>query len=603
MNFTKLIQSKNFPWIVVIVSIITYLYSLRIVSSDPYFYFRWLSFGLHIISLLAVLFLYILQNVSKIPLKKIVTEKEINPLIIIVLISVLANFLFLSIYPYVSIADELRDGGLYAMKIASGVLGNIFGYGSYDAHGLIIPTLTIPFYYLFGNSTLAYRFPAALLSTADVILLYFLIRLVLNRSTAFWSALVLATLPLHMYFAHTQVVVAFNLFWVPVILLVLFILLKRHRFVDYAFFGTVLGFASGFHAAIRVFACLILLILFFLEFREMIVKKFALEEKRALRFGKLAVLLIFFFVGFGPRLLFTGTQDFFHSSRFVFENQMQESSPITAQNISTLKNNYIRSIMVYIYEPTTFFYPDVKPIFTPFLAIFFLLGIGYAFFVLKNSFLNILLFLLIVLPFFTSAITDWINASHRVSPLFAIASIFVAIGITYCISAIRHKNLRYLFITVMICYLLIQLLTFYTKQPANKNVGMPGYLDMHMFYFLQQEKQYQLSPTMSLRYMQQSLQSPNSLSHICLAVSPDNYQNYMSNYEAYSQQQQFLLPNATIDYMKNRAIHNNEVYIVSGQCSNGNTYTTTHHTYTISCATGNNFTCPLNYSGTIRIYY
>jgi Dolichyl-phosphate-mannose-protein mannosyltransferase len=595
----KIFRSDNPLWIVITVSIITYIYSLRIVSSDPYFHYRWLAFGLHMVSLVTVLYFYLSKTVSKVQIKKIFTEKELNPLIIVLFVTIIANFVLLSLYPYVSIADELRDGGVFTMRIASGVLKNIFAYGSYDAHGLIIPTLTVPFYYLFGNSTLTFRFPAALLSTADVLLLYLLIRVVINKSTAFWSALVLATLPLHMFFAHTQVVIAYNFFWVPVILLVLFTLLKKQRFPDYLFFGTVLGFAAGFHAAIRVFACIILLVLFFLEFRDIVLMKFKSQDGITFRLTKLLVLIVFLFVGFGPRLLFTGPQDFFHSSRFVFENQLQKNTPMVTHDISVLKSNYVRSLMIYTYEPATFFFPVNKPIFTPLLSIFFLLGVGYAFFVLKNPFINILLFLLVVLPFFTSAITDLINASHRASPLFAVASVFVGIGITYCLSLIKYKIGRYIIIILLFCYLAFQVLTFYTEQPANEFIKIPGYLDMHMFYFLQQDKQYQGTPENNLQYMQH----PGSTAHICLYVSPSNYQNFIANYDAVHEQQEFLLPSADIHYREKSAIRDNEMYIIKGSCSKEILYTKAIHTDTIDCATSNYFTCPLDYSGKILIHY
>src|SRR5579859_7598208 len=188
----------------IILSFLLYVASMTIVKFDINFEYRWIAFWLHIASILLLLGIYILYTITKGYVKKLLSEKELIPIIFIFMVIESVNFLLLQYYPYVSISDELRDGGVYAMKIASGALKNIFAWGVYDAHGLIIPTLTVPFYYLFGNSTLTYRVPAALLSSADVIFLYILIRLLLNRQTAVWVALILATLPFHMFFAHTQ---------------------------------------------------------------------------------------------------------------------------------------------------------------------------------------------------------------------------------------------------------------------------------------------------------------------------------------------------------------------------------------------------------------
>jgi len=586
-------RNRNF----LILSIIAYLISINIVHNDPHFTYRWLAFFFNMLSLGIIFFLYVSQTATKNHFKKLFSEKEINPIIVILTITIVANFLLLSIYPYVSISDELRDGGMFAMKIASGVLKNIFGYGSYDAHGLIIPTLAVPFYYLFGNSTLAFRFPAALLATGDVLLLYILVRLVVNRSAAFWSALVLATLPLHMFFAHTQIVIAFNLFWVPVLLLALWHLLKRHRNMDYIFFGTLLGFVCGFHAAIRVFACVTFFVFVFLEFREMIKQKLIIEEGFVTFFTRVLLVLCFAVIGFGPRLLFTGPQDFFHTSRFIFESNMQANQALTLYNFATLKANYLRSLMVYFYEPTSFFYPVDKPILPPFLAIFFFVGLGYAAFVLRKTFLTITLSLLIILPFFTSAITDWINADHRASPLFAIASVFVGVGISYILSIIKNNTWRNIATAWILLYLGTQVLTFYTLQPANEKWKMRDYLSMHIIYFLQHDKKYQASPAEGLHY----LQYPATRTPACVFVSPANY-DYLSNNFGILEQQYFLLPKAIIQFAVNPEMYNNSATVVPGQCPDTVPSNKNMHVYTISC-TENRSVCPLGDNGNIVLHY
>lgn len=594
----KLLRKNIIMLFLFVESSVFFATSMIIANIDTFFYFRWIAFSLHIFSILILLYIYISKRVSKPLIKKIFSKKEIIPILIILFVVAAVNFLFLSIYPYVSMSDELRDGGIYAMKIASGSLKNIFAYGAYNAHGLIIPTLTIPFYYIFGNSTLSYRFPSALLSSLDVILIYVLIRLVANKQIALLSAIILATLPLHMFFAHTQVVVAFNFFWVPLILLLFFYLLKQHRFIDYIFLGTILGFTSGFHAAVRVFSVLIFFLLFFLELKEMIMKKFRLEDKIVIRFTKLILFICFIFVGFGPRLFFTSPQDFFHTSRFTLESKLQSNTSISIDDLKTMKRGYIKSIMAYIYESTTYFFPEHKPIFSPFLSLFFVLGVGYSFFVLKNYFINILLFILVALPFFNSAITDVINADHRLSPLFSIGSVFVAIGISYCLKAIKNKVWKYLFGVIIVLYLTWQVASFYINQPANKNFELKDYLLTHALYFLQTDKQYKTSPSSYLQYMK----SGNIPNQVCLFVSPSNYRYFNNNF-GIQEQQQFFLPSATIQFMERGSINDNELYIVKSDCKEEANYAKAINTFKISCSRENKFTCPLNYSGFITIHY
>jgi len=290
--------------------------------------------------------------------------------------------------------------------------------------------------------------------------------------------------------------------------------------------------------------------------------------------SKLLLLIAFIFIGFGPLLFFTTPHQFFHTSRFTLENNIVSKSFPTLGEVTTIKNDYIKSLMVYIYEPTTFFYPDHNPLFPPFLAFFFVVGVGYAFFVLKNYFVNILLFFLITLPFINSAITDSINADQRISPLFSISSIFVAIGITYFCNLVRNKIAKYIFIGGVILYLVWQVANFFVSQPANKNRGFRDYLSMHILYFLQVHKQ------------QHS---------VCTYVSPDNYSYFVDkNQEVTKEQNQNFLPNTTIHYKKIASLYDNEVYMLSGTCPDVTDYKTATRTYIISCSSGNNFVCPVN---------
>ncbi len=596
--YMHLFKSKFIFWILIIVSVIAYLYSMVIVKIDTSFDYRWLAFWLHISSVLLLLVCYASKSVSRLKIKKLFSEAEINSILIIIIVSVSVNFLLLPIYPFVSIADDLRDSGFDAMRIASGDIKNIFDYGNYNGYGLIIPIFSSFFYYIFGSSVLTYRFPAALLSTIDILLLYFLIRIIINKQAAFWGAIILVTLPLHLYFARTHVIMAFNFFWMPVILLLFYKLLKKHRLIDYIFLGAIIGFISGFHAAIRSVACLVLLIILFLDFREIIFRKLMPDEKIRIRLVKIILLLLFVFIGFGPRLLFTGPQNFFHTSRLPLENKIEADLPIKSDDINTIKGNYIKSLMGYFYEPVTFFYHDPKPILSPILAIFFVLGIGYSVFVLKNYFLNILIFIILAIPFLNSAITDWVNADHRLSPIFSIVAIFVAIGITFCLNLIKNKIWKYIFASFIIFYISWQAIIFYTNQPANLKYKFQDYVLTHVLRFLQNEKIYQASPLMNLQYMS----SANPPGQICLLVSSANYKYFHGNV-GIIEQKKYLLPSADIQFAPGDSINDNEIYIVRSSCSGKGNTRRSNQTYTLSCVLGNKFTCPLNYIGDIKFHY
>ncbi|MDE2026468.1 MAG: glycosyltransferase family 39 protein, partial [Patescibacteria group bacterium] len=172
------------------------------------------------------------KTLQKSIVQKLLQPKEFAPFGCILIYIELISFSFLSSYPWVSVGDEVRDGGWQAMQIAQGTLTNIFAYGRYDAHGLIIPTITSFFYFLFGGTTLTFRFPSALLACADVLVLYVLIRLLYNKTAAFFGAVILASFPWHIFYARTQVVDSFTNFWTSVLFLFFFVLLKKKRRID-----------------------------------------------------------------------------------------------------------------------------------------------------------------------------------------------------------------------------------------------------------------------------------------------------------------------------------------------------------------------------------
>lgn len=578
MDSVQIKKPFSISIIILNLSLIAYLFSIFFAKSNTLQSFRWLAFGLHILAIAVIALFYISKTLNKRVLSK-VSEKEIVIFIFILIITEILSLSFLQDYPFVSVGDEVRDGGLNAMQIANGALVNIFSYGRYDAHGLIIPTISAFFYNIFGNSVLTYRLPAALLSILDIAIIFILVRFLLSKTAAFFSALTLATLPLHLFFARTQIVVAFNSFWSSFILLFLFILFKKGRTIDYVFLGTILGFAGGFHAAIRTMVILVLLTVITVDLWT-IIKKLVKKEKKFHNLQKIFLLIVFFLVGFGPRILFSDTLNFFHTSR------------LSLSDLYTTETRYIKSLMVWGYEKTTFFYPDHNPILSPILAVFFLLGIGYSLFILKKKYLYILIFLSVSLPFFNSSITDWINADHRISPLLPIGAIFAGMGINYVLNLISNKNLKFIIGGIIFIYLLFKACGFFTDLPANKNYNIKDYLSMHIIYFIKSQSSNKLTNSVYA----QTTDSKN----ICIWVSPDNYYNL--NLTHYLEQYKYFLPDKIIEIKEDTNIKNNESYIFKQECPVN--YKITTKEKIIKCNLfEKNFYCPLNSSDNIVIHY
>src|SRR3989344_4669093 len=120
------------------VGILFYFIALFLTQSDVNFSRQWVSFGIYIISLLCVVGSYLLKTLHSHHYKTAKDTKEALFFVLILVIAETISFVFLVNYPYVSVHDELRDGGLYAAKILNGSIPNLFGYGAYGSQSLII---------------------------------------------------------------------------------------------------------------------------------------------------------------------------------------------------------------------------------------------------------------------------------------------------------------------------------------------------------------------------------------------------------------------------------------------------------------------------------
>jgi 4-amino-4-deoxy-L-arabinose transferase-like glycosyltransferase len=585
--FHKIVRQKTY--LVLYLAIALAAGSIIWTKYDTVFQYKWLILTLHSSAMLIIGSIYIYKTWPSIKRHvATITRQEISLLTILFISALCVSFFALSTYPFVSLGDEVRDGGLDAMKIVNGVRDNIFEYGSYDAHGLIIPTIASFFYRLFGSSVLTYRVPAALLSIADVLILYILLRKITNKTAAFFGGLTLLTLPLHMFFGRTELVVIFNSFWTSVILLLLYLTCKKTRIIDYALIGTVLGFAGGFHAAIRVVAIFALGIIIVHTIYAMYTSHGKLWKRIQTPFASILVLLIFCTVGFGPRAIYTTKDNFFHTKRFSYNAYVETRQIPSLTEVEQLKEKYIKSLMVWFYEPTNFFYPDQKPILPPLLTIIWLLGVGYSFFILRKPFLFIPLFYAFALPFTNSAITDTVNADHRLSVLLPIAAFFIGVGIYYIQKSISFRYLSLGILVFIATYISVNTISYYRYQPANKNKDFKEYVAMHTIYFLQD-----IFPQ---KKNGQGMYRQNT----CIALSPTNY--YTFNLLHYREQFEYFLPNLLTEMHPDGNLSDTEVHIYNGQCSQISTITRTRKR--IQCNTSSlNYHCPLQYAGIISVYY
>lgn len=547
------------------------LYALIIYVSwkDTDFIHRWLILGLYILSIGSVVLFY-MTSFSYKKILSYMTKKEIVfPLCLLVIVAVV-SFLFLKNYPYISVQDEVRDAGLDAARVVNGEMRNFFAYGDYNGYGNIIPVIANFFYRVFGPSVYTYRFPAALVSILDVVLLYFLIRLLINRRIALLGGLIYASLALHLLYGRTELVVIFDSFWTTAILLVFFIWFQKRRLPDLILLGTILGFASTFHSAVRIISLAILLIVVFLEIK----KVFFHDLKKSV---SIFVFIIFCFIGFGPTILYSTTKTFFQSEKFYNGDYKERRTLFNSEEIKGIEANYAKSLMVWFYEPTTSRYDT--PLLPPLFGLLFVLGMGYAVFVSKKPFFYILLGFVFILPLTNSAITNSINADHRLMPLLSIGTVFIALGIQGVFGLFSNSIAKVFLSSILVLYIGYQMFSFFYYQPAIKQRDIKDFLSMHTIYFLKSAE--------------------TGSNKVCLYVSKTNYDNL--DLLHYKEQYQYFLPQYERVTKANDAIGDNEIYIFKGDCPDD--YTTANNKLRISCSGKVNFQCPLDYNGNIVIHY
>ncbi len=565
-------------------SLALYALIIYISKTDINFMHRWPTLWLYILSIGSALLFYL----ASFSYKKILphlNRKEIFFPLCLLIIAAAMSFIFLKSYPYVSVQDEVRDAGLDAARVVNGEIRNFFAYGDYNGYGNIIPVISSFFYRFFGPSVYAYRVPAALISVADIMLFYFLLRLLTDRRIAFIGALAYASLALHLFYGRTELVVAFDAFWTTAILLVFLIWFQKRRQIDFILLGTTLGVASTFHSAVRIVSLAILLIAILFELKRVLYRN--LKKPVGI-----LLLIIFCFIGFGPTILYSNTKMFFQSEKFYNGNFQERTSFFNQQEIKDLEGNYSKSLMVWFYEPTGSHYPGGIPLLPPLFGLLFMLGIGYAVFVSKKPFLYILLGFVFVLPLTNSAITDWVNADHRLMSLLPIGAVFVALGIQGTLELFRRRSLKVISMCVFGLYIGYQIFSFFYYQPAVKQRDIKDFLSMNTIYFL---KQFENNANFAVNPIHASSNS----NKICLYVSQENADSL--DLLHYKEQYRYFFPQYERETRVNYTIGNNEVYIFRGDCPDD--YTTTTNELRIFCNGKRNFQCPIDYNGDIVIHY
>lgn len=542
--------------------------AIIITHIDKEFHFQWLSLSLHFFSLATIVGYILIHKTIRL---KIESYKEMLSLLFVGLVAVISRFLYLSTYPFVAVLDEVRDAGLDGVKIVSSSMDNIFYYGSYEAHGLIIPTISSFFYQYFPQSVMMYRLPAAIIGSGEILLIYLLMRKWSNRYSAIIGSITLATLPLHLFFSRTQLVVILSSFLTTLLLFAFYRHQKDRRIISYASIGLFLGFSLNFHASIRIVTVIIALFVFiFLIFG----KKGVIEK-----IFKASLLIVFIVIGFGPRLLFTSPEIFIHSKRLPLTETYQNSSFWTSKSAMKGLNSYKESLLVFVSAPTNFWYSDQKPIFDLVTSGLFIIGLIFLILRRKDPLSYVVIVLIFIVPFTNSAITDTLNSDHRISPLYPIGSLVVGLGGYAILQYIKSVKIRWFLITILILYLLYQVQFFYSNQKAEIKSDRSEYLHMQMIYLLQR-RNYQSKK-------------------VCVVSSEELAKSFEALH--HKEQREFFLPGTEIVLSSDTRRGDNIMYLYQGECLEY--HLDPVNVFTLKCNSSNKFMCPYEQEVDFYFYY
>jgi hypothetical protein len=381
----------------------------------------------------------------------------------------------LEFYPLETIGDPVRDSGLLARSIAQGETREIFRYGFYFGYSMVVPLLGAPFHLLFPASSLTFKGLAALLGILTPPLFFWFARRYLSFALALTAALLLATLPVYLFYARREPVVAFSPLVMTAVLAALVPALEPAAPLRrFGLIGLAAGVSVFFHAAVKGAG----LAAFTLAMAVALWRSCAGRQSWQRTLAAAAVAVLGFIIAFGPLLEFTDPD--------ILVSRARLGTPEGAYGSAALLERYLSSLRIYFDQPTMSWFPKHQPLIpSPWLAALFTVGALAGGLVVPARAHWTMLFFALVLPFTNSALTDTINADHRLAPLLPVLAFSIAMGIGVVWRALDRLRSRTAAVAlraavIALCGVVAALgvYRFFAEQQARR-----GDLNNHLVYF------------------------------------------------------------------------------------------------------------------------
>jgi hypothetical protein len=352
---------------------------------------------------------------------------ELLALAAIVLTAFYIRFWEVELHPYSFINDEGQKG-LTANCILSGKCHNMFGLGwsAQPMLGFLPASISI---WLLGRTALAIRLVSVIAGTLAVAGVYLFSREVFNKRTAQVAALLLATLPVNVHFSRIGVDNIADSLSSTLVMWLVFRGVKRGSTLCFMAAGMIAGLFFYTYLGSRLASVLGLGLLGY----------FALSTREFLKahLKNVLVYILAFLIVAAPILgYFSAHPDFFSArlnSTGIFQSgTLANEIDITGKSAAEiLASQFMKSSLVYFATPAlSNFYNSPKPYLTPLAAIFFILGLAYVLWHIKDARFMALFSWFWAAIILGSTLTGGPPTSQRMLMSTSALAIIVALGIT-----------------------------------------------------------------------------------------------------------------------------------------------------------------------------
>lgn len=361
---------------------------------------------------------------------------ELLVLTIIVVAAFFIRFQNVELHPYSFVNDEGEMGNNGAC-IVGGNCPNPFDIGwAWLPMLAFLPTgISIS---VFGHTATAVRLISVILGTLAVLGTYLFTREVFGRTEAWVAAGLLATLPINVHFSRLGVANIIDSLSATAILWLLYQGMKRGSTLSFLAAGILGGLCLGTYPGTRLAPILGLCCIGYVALQT---RGFLKAQTRNIVIFLLALVIT------GAPILgyFYSHPDYFFArmlSEGIFQNNAFQNELQNGKSaLEILTNQFMRSSLVFILTSApSNFYNSPKPYLTPVAAIFFILGMAYTLWRIKEErYLTIFIWFWAAV-ILGSTITGGPPSSQRMLMSTPALAILTAIGLSKIVENIPQKS-------------------------------------------------------------------------------------------------------------------------------------------------------------------